>query len=378
MPGEQTLAQVIRAQYPGAYDHVTDLALEAAIARKYPGQYANVPRTKSRAAQSRQSVLPKGSIEPMPAAEPVQDLTGGTFDYENAANDRIALPVLATTGAMMAGGGLLGLAGRSAIPYIAPLARGTATALANPAVGGAVGAATGAYNDGIRGALVGGATGAAFGPQSGRLVRRLANKLSPTATRVSANTAASRRMVQGMSQAPAATPASAAPAAPPASTPATPAPAAAATAGKSAPARRTGQTAPRQTRQQQAITRAADQAGVTLTPEETTAVQQLVREGATPADAVEALRRLKAPATPTPVPAPKTPRARKARTPPVLDPYETEEYVRIVKTGKTHEEAMALIEAQRKLIQRTGAMRPAEARADLAYREETGRWKPRP
>src|SRR4051812_12467791 len=43
----QTLAQMVRAKYPGAYDDLSDAQLEAAIDQKHPGAYADLPRTSA-------------------------------------------------------------------------------------------------------------------------------------------------------------------------------------------------------------------------------------------------------------------------------------------------------------------------------------------
>lgn len=48
MPG-QTLAQTVRAKYPGAYASVSDAQLEAAIDAKYPGAYAHALHTSAEA-----------------------------------------------------------------------------------------------------------------------------------------------------------------------------------------------------------------------------------------------------------------------------------------------------------------------------------------
>jgi hypothetical protein len=41
----QTLAQMVRSKYPGAYNDLTDQQLEAKVKAKYPGIYDNVPTT---------------------------------------------------------------------------------------------------------------------------------------------------------------------------------------------------------------------------------------------------------------------------------------------------------------------------------------------
>lgn len=43
---DQTLAQMVRAKYPGAYDDMTDSQLESAVKAKYPGVYDDLPTTK--------------------------------------------------------------------------------------------------------------------------------------------------------------------------------------------------------------------------------------------------------------------------------------------------------------------------------------------
>lgn len=43
---QQTLAQLVRAKYPGAYDDLSDQQLEASVKAKYPGQYDDIPTTK--------------------------------------------------------------------------------------------------------------------------------------------------------------------------------------------------------------------------------------------------------------------------------------------------------------------------------------------
>lgn len=41
----ETLAQLVRAKFPGAYDDMDDAALESAVTAKFPGAYDDVPRT---------------------------------------------------------------------------------------------------------------------------------------------------------------------------------------------------------------------------------------------------------------------------------------------------------------------------------------------
>jgi len=44
---QQTLAELIRAKYPGVYGDMTDAELESAIIAKYPGKYDDLPRSKT-------------------------------------------------------------------------------------------------------------------------------------------------------------------------------------------------------------------------------------------------------------------------------------------------------------------------------------------
>lgn len=42
----ETLAQLVRKKYPGAYDDLSDSDLEAKVDRKFPGAYSDIPRSK--------------------------------------------------------------------------------------------------------------------------------------------------------------------------------------------------------------------------------------------------------------------------------------------------------------------------------------------
>jgi hypothetical protein len=53
----QTLAQMVRAKHPGAYDDLSDQALEAKIHAKFPGAYDDLPSTPA----SSESAQPEGS-----------------------------------------------------------------------------------------------------------------------------------------------------------------------------------------------------------------------------------------------------------------------------------------------------------------------------
>lgn len=53
---QQTLAQLVRAKYPGAYDDMSDQQLEASVTAKFPGVYDDIPKTA--AAQAQQPAAP--------------------------------------------------------------------------------------------------------------------------------------------------------------------------------------------------------------------------------------------------------------------------------------------------------------------------------
>jgi hypothetical protein len=55
---QQTLAQLVRSKYPGAYDDIDDASLEGKVLEKYP-QYSDLPRTANAQARQRlQSIIP--------------------------------------------------------------------------------------------------------------------------------------------------------------------------------------------------------------------------------------------------------------------------------------------------------------------------------
>lgn len=61
---QQTLAQMVRAKYPGAYDDMDDAALEKNVLAKYP-QYADLPRTNGQDGVTFKSPT-TGKIQPVP------------------------------------------------------------------------------------------------------------------------------------------------------------------------------------------------------------------------------------------------------------------------------------------------------------------------
>jgi polyhydroxyalkanoate synthesis regulator phasin len=62
-----TLAQKVRAKYPGAYDDLSDADLESKVTAKYPGVYSDVPRSSAGPALPADAALP-GVLAPSTAA----------------------------------------------------------------------------------------------------------------------------------------------------------------------------------------------------------------------------------------------------------------------------------------------------------------------
>jgi hypothetical protein len=91
MMSDQTLAQRVRAKYPGAYDDLDDLALETKVRERFPGVYDDLPTTQAApAAPAATPAAPEGdswgnalstlwhTVNPLEAvkmvAEPVRDV----------------------------------------------------------------------------------------------------------------------------------------------------------------------------------------------------------------------------------------------------------------------------------------------------------------
>jgi hypothetical protein len=70
-PGDETLARLVRAKYPGAYDDMTDVQLEDAVLAKYP-EYRDVPRTQPTAADQLRARFNR------PASQSAQQFPSGT------------------------------------------------------------------------------------------------------------------------------------------------------------------------------------------------------------------------------------------------------------------------------------------------------------
>lgn len=198
MPQGQTLAQMVRAKYPGVYDDLSDTDLESKVTAKYPGVYDDVP--KSAAGQPERGVLDRALevgkgmgksvlgvveaggnlIRKIPGVQALEDATGA---YVDTGIDTRALNTPQTVGkvigdigtAFVPAGGVTKLAkGASALlptatSLVGRMATGAARSLVRGAVeaagAGAIGAAQG-YDptaSAVTGGVLGTVTGAAAG-----------------------------------------------------------------------------------------------------------------------------------------------------------------------------------------------------------------------
>lgn len=349
-------------------DTMTEAAIQEAAAKLY------------REAQSAAPAM-LASHAPTSQAD-VIDLSGGTQDFENITNDRIAEPALATVATTLAVPGGVGLLGRTAIPYAAPAARGAAAVLANPFVGGVAGGVAGYQAGGVPGALGGMVLGSGRVPLP-RMVRSLkqfANKIDPPPPVVTPNAAASRRMIAGMSSPPQATAPTtvAAPASPVAAPPAVAAPAppvAAPPVPVAAPGAAQSAAAPPPAsilrpamspqRIQNELGIQARRQQVTLSEPEYKQAAELVRAGKTPTEAVATMKAQQPPPAAAPTAGPDKLR---------LTAAETQAYAKLRIAGKSHEEAVGAIEEQRRLAQTFGLPTGEDVRKAVAERNATGRW----
>jgi hypothetical protein len=72
MTAEQTLAQLVRAKYPGAYDDMTDQQLEQSVRAKFPGVYDDIPTTPATPAAA-----PRGPQHPHAKVDTASNLLRG-------------------------------------------------------------------------------------------------------------------------------------------------------------------------------------------------------------------------------------------------------------------------------------------------------------
>lgn len=105
---QQTLAQLVRATNPGAYNDLSDTDLEAKVLAKYP-QYSDIPRT-STASQAR-SATPGKALVTGPDGTPMfMDVPPGHEASTEAANQKGQAIGTAVGGGLVAGAGLAGAA----------------------------------------------------------------------------------------------------------------------------------------------------------------------------------------------------------------------------------------------------------------------------
>lgn len=80
MPDTQTLAQMVRSKYPGVYDDISDADLDAKVRSKYPGVYDDLPKSsapvKSPHPEAQIGPAMRGTAIPFPA----QEDQGPTYD----------------------------------------------------------------------------------------------------------------------------------------------------------------------------------------------------------------------------------------------------------------------------------------------------------
>lgn len=154
----QTLAEMVRAKYPGAYDDLTDVELEASIDSKYPGTYADLPRSKS--APTEPPAATAGMLPPSEVGKPEPRNMAERFALQypglQVQGDPIIAPGIVSLGKSVASG-----AAKYGFPALKSVAGKAVSALEKPWVGGTLGAIEGARHGGVSGAIEGGVLGAA-------------------------------------------------------------------------------------------------------------------------------------------------------------------------------------------------------------------------
>lgn len=383
---EQTLAQRVRAKYPGAYDDLDDQQLEAAIIAKYPGQYDDLPRTPPKGDKTYESMTP--------------DERRAAWSRGEAPIQRTGLPEfaeahpIATTAAFVAAAAGPGIV-RGAMQAGAPMA----ARAANVAKATATAVAPQAKYEIVRTTL----TAAGVPPQYAIPVamvlsglRRGASKpdvaggmseAGRVATETSAGDEAIARLNRIIDEAKAQPvnvrlvksepmPSAAAPAAPPPAPAAAPAP-----VDQVRPqSPQTYTEAPAQTPSPLTSPQIADQLGlasarakVNLTAAQHRTAFRMVRyEGATPAEAVQKVSGVAVPPPEAPVP------ASSPTPPPDIAPSELAVWTRLIKQGKTPEQAAKAILDLRALRGQLGTPSVEAVEARVAERNRTGRWSGEP
>lgn len=108
--GQQTLAQAIRAKYPGAYDDMSDAELERAVLAKYP-QYADFPKTPEGPIAKRQEHIGPAPETPTPPFEggPIREFPQTPEEYQSNKRKAAMLPMILSVGAGPAVGAIGGV-----------------------------------------------------------------------------------------------------------------------------------------------------------------------------------------------------------------------------------------------------------------------------
>lgn len=189
---QQTLAQMIRAKYPGAYDDIDDATLENQVLQKYP-QYGDLPRTQAQAKPSFMQKLGEAAEKSNYGAgefgskdashqlldEGYQDIKAG--NYQQGAHKLItgamqflkpAAPLAGVGG--MVGGFAGGYAGQKLGEQVGPSVGLT------PELGGDIGGLLGGAGGGAAGAYRGDIVNAAKGAANNILRDPLTGKLTVT------------------------------------------------------------------------------------------------------------------------------------------------------------------------------------------------------
>lgn len=378
---EPTLAELIRQKYPGVYDQLDDATLEARVLAKYPGTYDHLPRTKPK--DTVPTVAPWTKEYPMTAAT-IQSGLNALPGIGGIVGGALSTPE--TLGAGTALGVGLGVGGGRAVrdllaqalglePVDTPVEKGARVAL--DAGGAALFHATlPGLVEAVRqpGQTVGGLVelfpwlrryvlpGLDRAPA--RILERPAwqtweSSINPRDISVPARPSQltpeelAQRVLNPtgtVTPRPAGPPPPInSPAASPAPAPATPKPAAPAMSPQ---------------RIQNELGIAARRAKVTLTEQQYAEATDLVKAGHPPAAAVQRVG-----GTPTQVKlAPEPPKLK-------VSAAEVQAYQQLRAAGKTHDEAVALIELQRKLMQSLGTPSSETVRQAVGKRNLAGDWE---
>lgn len=205
----QTLAQMVRAKYPGAYTQLSDQQLESAVRAKYPGTYDAIPSTPAPDAATgpQGSALERGATQfyeksPLSlvvnAAEgvanavrhPIQELGGlkplartAVGIVQSHVNEGKKAIDLAKDGRYVEA---VGHAGAAALPVLGPLAADVGEHFAQGDVAGGVGGALGLL--------------APFAAKYAKEVRQTGSALPTPAKIAVANTAKAARLTQEAKQ----------------------------------------------------------------------------------------------------------------------------------------------------------------------------------